>query len=485
LSKRSNLESLKAGARVSETEPHARARARRGAEAAATDPRNDSGEDIWDPDITPPQLAAKPEGKPGRPSPQTPPQPIARGRSPVRVDARSLEPRREVFDPAYDDPVPTFALPPRIEVRKRSRGGGFWFFVCVVLPTALAAYYYGWIASNQYQTEFRFTVKNATLQSSPTANVSNGLLTLLGAGGGSNDNYIVVDYLTSRQAVDALQSRINLVELYSKPEADWWSRFNPTRPTESFMRYWSYMVSAQFDQVTGIASATVRAFTPQDSYLIATTLVTLSEELVNQIANRTNSDAVKFASAEVQKAEDRLKKVRERLTEYRNRTGVIDPNTSVVASSAALVQTLRGTLAQLETQLATYRKQSLLPTAPAVVALNYQIASVREQLKKVESSVGSSADGRALSVVTGEYEQLDLERQFAQTMLISTQQALDQARANAAAQHLYITPYVRPSMPTMSTYPRRILSVLFVAGVSFALWIAALMIVRSIKERFA
>ena len=130
----------------------------------------------------------------------------------------------------------------------------------------------------------------------------------------------------------------------------------------------------------------------------------------------------------------------------------------MVASNSTLVQSLRATLAQLETQLQTLRLQNLQPNAPAVITLQNQINSTRDQLAIIEASVGRNKSGAALSAVIAEYEQLDLERQFAQLMVTSTMAALDTARANAAAQHLYITPYVRPSLPESSIYPRRILA---------------------------
>jgi capsular polysaccharide transport system permease protein len=64
-------------------------------------------------------------------------------------------------------------------------------------------------------------------------------------------------------------------------------------------------------------------------------------------------------------------------------------------------------------------------------------------------------------------------------------QALTQARVNALTQHLYITPYVRPHLPESSIYPRRFLSVLMVGLMAFSFWVAGLMIVRSIRERFS
>jgi capsular polysaccharide transport system permease protein len=373
--------------------------------------------------------------------------------------------------------------------RQRSWSGTFWFVVCVLLPTLAAAYYYGRVASSRYVSEFRFTVQTSSSQPSSTAagaGASGSLLSLVGVSNNSpNYNYIVIDYLTSRQAIDALQERIGITQLYSKPTIDWWSRFNESRPIEAFVRYWHGFINAHFDQVTGIAAAQVRAFTPEDSLLGANTLVSLSEELINKIANRTRTDSVKFAQAEVTKAEQRVIAIREKLTEYRNRVGVIDPGNSVVASTANLVQTLRTSLAQLEAQLATLQRQSLLPTAPAIVSLKNQIQSTKEQIASIAREVGKNSEGSPLSKVMGEYEALDQDRQFAQTMLTTALQSLDQARANAAAQHLYITPYVRPALPVSSAYMERYWAIARVAMFAFIFWLIALLIVRSIRERFA
>jgi capsular polysaccharide transport system permease protein len=388
--------------------------------------------------------------------------------------------------PEEDAPLPRVQalLPPLPEaVTSRASSLAVSFALCVVLPVILATLYFSFIASPQYVAEFRFTVKDTT--TSAASSQTGSLLSMIGVSGGSStENYLVADFLTSREAAEALEKRINVKELFAKPGIDWWSRFESSRPMEEFVPYWQKMVKSSYDQITGIAVATVRAFSPEDALLIAGSLVTLSEELVNQISNRSRSDAVKFAQQEVIRAEERLRAIRAKLSDYRSRVGVIDPATSVVASNSTLIQTLRSNLAALETQLATLKLQNMSASAPVVVGLQNQIRSTKEQIQAVEQTVGKSVDGRALSAVIGEYEQLDMERQFAQTMLASAATALDQARASANAQHLYITPYVRPSLPQSATYPRVFLSVLTVAAFAFGFWIAGLMIVRSIRERF-
>jgi capsular polysaccharide transport system permease protein len=256
---------------------------------------------------------------------------------------------------------------------------------------------------------------------------------------------------------------------------------------EKFVAYWQKMVTSNYDMVTGIATAQVRAFTPDDALLIANSLVQLSEALVNKIANRSNVDAVRFAEAEVLRAQERLKIVRANLTQYRNKVGVIDPATSVVASNSTVQQTLQASLATLETQLTSLLGRNLAPTSPAVQTLQNQIKATKDQIAAMGATVGTGkdrADGAALSSVVAEYEQLELERGFAQALVTTAMQALEQARANAAAQHLYITPYVRPSLPESSVYPRRLFSIIVVGLIAFGIWVVALLTVRSIRERF-
>ena len=377
------------------------------------------------------------------------------------------------------------ALPGRRQ--SRSYGTYISFVLAVVLPMIVASIYYGWYASNQYVAEFRFAVNNTA--PSATA-VGSNIVSMLGGGAGSSavlENYIVADYLTSRQAAEELEQSIKVKNLYARPEADWVSRFEASQPMEKFIAYWQKMVTANYDMVTGIATAQVRAFSPEDALLIANSLVALSEALVNKIANRSNVDAVRFAEAEVLRAQERLKTVRASLTDYRNKVGVIDPATSVVASNSTVQQTLQASLATLETQLTSLLGRNLSPTSPAVQTLQNQIKATKDQLAAIGATVGTGKDragGAALSSVVAEYEQLELERGFAQALVTTAMQALEQARANAAAQHLYITPYVRPSLPESSVYPRRLFSVIVVGLLAFCFWVIALLTVRSIRERF-
>ena len=381
---------------------------------------------------------------------------------------------------------PVFTSEPLPHRKRRSYGTLLSFALAVVVPTAAAAWYYSQVAADQYVSEFRFAVTetSASTIGAPTAGGVSGLLG--GLGGASNaqtQNYIVTDYLSSRQVVEELESKIGLAKRYSRPEVDWLSRYDSSQPTEKLVQYWRRMVSARYDPITGIATADVRAFTPEDARLIAATLVTLSEELVNRIAMRAKNDTVRFAEAEARRAEDRLKAARLALTDYRIRENVIDPTSGLVSGNIAQVATVRASLIQLQTELATLAKQNLRPGSPVETALRSRLNATREQLTSLEREVANERGaGPALANVVGRFEQLQLEREYAQNMLVSTMQALDTARANAGSQQLYLTPFVRPALPDSSTYPRRLRSVMLFALACAGAWLVTLLLYRSIRD---
>lgn len=420
----------------------------------------------------PPALGAGEQTRQTEPSRAKPAlQTTLKGPSPLEIPARD--------ETASLHPVPR-------KGRVRSSATLVSFVLCVLLPTVIVGIYFLFYASNQYVSSFKFVVRDAK---TAAAGISQGgaLQSFIGTGAASSnpvENYMVVDYIASRQAVDTLQERIDIMSLYSGDDIDWVARFDKSKPIERFMTYWQRMVTASYDQVTGIGSAQVRAFTPTASYEIANLLVSQSEKLINEIATRPQRDAIRFAEADLKRGEDRLRAIRQELSELRNSEQVIDPQSNVVASNIQLAQTLRTNLSQLQTELLALSQQKLHPDAPANQTLRSRIKATREQLAAVEGQVANRRDGaNSLSNVVGKFEQLELDRQFAATMVQSLMQNLEQARAAALAQHVYVTAFIHPALAESSTYPRRFLSVFVATFVLFLFWVLGLLIVRSVRER--
>ena len=207
---------------------------------------------------------------------------------------------------------------------------------------------------------------------------------------------------------------------------------------------------------------------------------------MNEIAARPQRDAVEVAQRQLKIAEDRLRVAAANLTRFRNNEQLIDPQATSVTTNVLLIQSLRGTLSQLRTQLLELQSQRLDPNAPMVKALNSRIRATREQLAAVEAEVPKANDGtNAISKIVEEFEQLDLERTFAKNLVNNALQQLEDTRAAAATKHMYVTAYVTPSMPQASTYPKRITSAAIFAFACLVVWTLGILLTRAIREHAA
>jgi capsular polysaccharide transport system permease protein len=368
---------------------------------------------------------------------------------------------------------------------KRRWGGLVSFVLCVVLPTLIAGVYYFAFATDQYVASFKFTVRDISTMTS-TSSASDALTAMVGVTASTSpiENYMVVEYMLSRQAVQDLQSRIDIASRYSRSFIDFWSRLPETASLERFARYWKVMTKVEYDTIQGSSAAEVRAFTPEDAFLIAKTLLSLAEDLINETVQRPQREAVQYAEAEVKRAENRLRAVLGDLAAFRDQSGVIDPMSNLVTSNATVAATLRSSMASIQTEMAMLRKQGLNPNSQQFQTQQMKFKATEEQLKEVEAQISRAKQSgdSSISKIVGRYEQLELERLFAQNMLTSTMQSLEQARANASAKRLYVTAFVKPAEPQVSTYPRRFISVLTVAAASLLLWTISLLLSRSIGE---
>lgn len=403
-------------------------------------------------------------------------EPVLRGPAQVAPNARKTSPHSAIESLAFEVPR---------RRRRRSIGGYLSFALCVLVPTIVAGVYYFAIASNQYIVQFRFAVRDTSTSVSTSAATAE-LTAMVGLSTATNpsENYMVTEYMTSRQAVEELQASINLRELYSRSFIDFASRLDASVPIETLEGYWKRMVSAAYDQVTGIAVAEVRAFTAEDALLISQSLLSLGEKLINEVAQRPQREALRYAEIEVKRAEDRLRAVRAELADYRDKTGLIEPNGSVVSANAAVAATIRSAIAQIQTDMSALKNHGVRSTAPPMQTLQMRLKATEEQLKSVENQVSlpKQTGDVSISQAVARYEQLDLERQFAQSLLTSTMQSLEQARSNAATKRIYVVAFVQPSLPQESTYPRRMVATLTVAIACLIFWTVGLLVSRSIKE---
>lgn len=353
------------------------------------------------------------------------------------------------------------------------------FALFVLLPTTVAATYYFVIAADQYVAEFRFSL---TSIEKPRPDVLSVLAGAPSRSPAALESQVIVQYMTSRAIIDELDTALDLRRLFSTPEADWWARLTVPAPIETLVRYWRGQVDPFYDPADGTVTVRVRTFAAIDSLRLAQAMVAASEKLVNDLSLRARRDTVNHAEIEVARAEQRLKTVLGDVREFRDREGLIDPG-EVAKASGQLDARLRDELVRANAELATLRSY-MRDDAPTVKVLKARIRSLETQHSAVSRDMTDPdrSHAAALSHVLGSYEQLEAERKFAEAAYQHALLGLDQARADADRQQVYISSFVPPRLPEEALYPRRWRALGIVALVAFAIWGIGGLAVQSVRE---
>jgi capsular polysaccharide transport system permease protein len=273
--------------------------------------------------------------------------------------------------------------------------------------------------------------------------------------------------------------------MFSPPQADWWARLPRPAPIEELVRYWQGQVDPSYDPANGTVTVRVRGFAPADALRLSQAIVAACEKLVNDLSLRARRDTLGHSEAELAQAEARLKAVLGDIREFRDREGLIDP-ARTAEGTGLLTTRVRDDLVKANAELSTL-KAYMRDDAPSVKVLKARIRSLEAQRRSLAQEMTDPDGARpdTLSRVLGSYEQLESERKFAETAYQHALQSLDQARANADRQHVFIASFIPPSLPEESLYPRRWRSLGTVALIALALWGIGGLTVQSVRDHLA
>lgn len=341
------------------------------------------------------------------------------------------------------------------------------FILMVLAPSAAAGIYFILIASDQYVAEAQFTVMGGVVPA------PDGITSMTGIPAVAiiQDTQIVTNFIQSRAAVEKLESSIGLRRVYSDKDIDFWARFNPSKPIEKLVSYWRQMSSVAIIMPAGIVDFKVRAFTPETARSLGENVLTISEQLINDLNSRMNNDAVKDAEQELQRTAERLGAARSALEKARNEEGVLDAVKSADALNK-LITELRGQLSRMQQEYDA-QLHSVLATAPQMRALKARIDASHAQVAELESKLtatDASEAGRTLSNSMTKFAELDLERDIAERLYAGAAASLELAQLTAEHKLMYLNAFVRPVAPQEPRYPKRLLYTAAVVAGCLAAW---------------
>lgn len=365
------------------------------------------------------------------------------------------------------------------------------FALAVIVPTILTGLYFAFIASPQYVVETQFTVRGSN---TPSLNAL-GLTALVGSSAQSGDSYIVADYIQSSQILPDIreQTGVDIRDVYSRAAIDFLYREDQNRSLDEFRDYWRDMVNISYNSTTGNVTMRVFAFSPSDAKQVADAVLTVSENLVNTLSEKSRRQFVEVANQQVSRSEERLRNIRGQITDLRITEQAVDP-TAVATMEAAIISSLEQELASLRTRYKAL-VETISKDAPNARVIERQISALEEQLieQKKRISGDTSTDtnkttrsgmdaGRALPEMIDRFTELSVEQEFAVKAYTTSLAALETAMQEAQKQERYFAVYVPPREPEIALYPLSIVNTIIVFAASVCLWLIGYFAFRSVKD---
>lgn len=348
----------------------------------------------------------------------------------------------------------------------------------LIVPPIAATVYYGLIASDQYQSEARFTVRSST----PALGKDQlGRVSGLPSAKIVQDTQIVTNFISSRAMLEALEQQIDIRPLYQGSDVDWISRLGDDATYEDFLAYWNGMTSTSVSPSSGIVTVKVRAFSPGDAQRILRIVVNSSEKAINDLNNRIWRDVILTAEENLKKATQDLQNIRERMLAQQNKSGVL----TVEGSSAILTSLLTSVQSEKLALEQTYgvKLESISKDTPHMRVLAREIESKEEQIKELQQQIAGADAGSNLADVSLDFQRLQFEKQLAEQQFASSIRTFEQVQFISKQQLMYLDSFLAPSLPDEAQYPRRLLLIACVTLASVVAWAASLGLLAVIRNK--
>jgi capsular polysaccharide transport system permease protein len=348
------------------------------------------------------------------------------------------------------------------------------FVVCFVLPTLVGAIYFGLIASDRYVTEARFAIRPALGASEKGASEAGGASSGAPNQMVAQDMLITREYILSRPMLEVLEAQMPLRAWFSGDNVDYFSRFDPEKPIEKFLRYWKRRVSVDVEGGSGIMSVSVEAFDPDQSLTIAKAVMKEAERMVNDLSVKAREDAVAESTRELKLSAERMTAIRLATRDLRNREGVLDAQKTNEVN-LKMIGELRASRINLASQLAIGQRD-LGPDSRRIMDIKQQIKDLDDNIARIEQQATSQDPDqkRLLSDALTRFESLENDRKNAEKYYQQVLTAYERARIIASRQIEFFSPIVEPVKAESSLEPRRLLMISLITLGSAILFGAAM-----------
>ncbi len=257
------------------------------------------------------------------------------------------------------------------------------------------------------------------------------------------------------------------MEIFQRPEADFWARLKKNPSVEELEEYWNTRISTYVDGLSGVVSVSARAFRPDDAKRLVEAFIASSERLANRLSERVRRDAMLKSEAEVRRTEANVRQALADLRQYRDEEGMITPLMQATATSKLLSEAMSEKI-KLQNDLYV-ASRALSGDSPTLQGLKTRLDGLDAEIEKLKNQLTSRTnENRTISAAIARYEELEVKRIFAERMYTLAQESLERSRLRAEQQAIYISVFVPPMLPQEARFPQRY-SMSFILSLGFLL----------------
>ncbi|WP_447988893.1 ABC transporter permease [Achromobacter spanius] len=323
----------------------------------------------------------------------------------------------------------------------------------VGMPMLVASIYYGFFALDRFVSSAQVAVRQVGNNEAPQMP---GLAVMLsGLNPTSREETLYLrEYLTSQDMLNVLEEKLAWSKHYAGRWRDPIYFLSERSAREDMLDYYRRVVSAHFDEQTGLLRISVEAFDSEFAEEVLKVMQGQSERFVNELSHRMAREQMAFAQSELAKARLAYEDKREALLSFQGKNNLLDAEATAKARSAVISE-LEGKLtmerATLKGLLAT-----LQDGTPQVRQQRVRIKALEQQLVSENHRLVSQKDGDQLNVVASRYRNLMIDASIAEETYKLAVGSVESARIEASKKIRSLVTVVSPNMPDKAIYPERI-----------------------------
>ena len=306
-------------------------------------------------------------------------------------------------------------------------------------------------------------------------------------GAGNKDLFTAMAYIQSLDMFYALDKKISLTNHYTTHDIV--SSLAKDATQSEIEDYWKNVIEVKIDSESELMQLEVRSYSPEYSQKLSQGILSELDNFINNMNDRMTQDSIRLASIEVDKAKKDVEVISDKIRQFRDQNTFIDP-TSEASNLLSIINNLENLITQAKAELAQKRAYlredsvDIVSLKNKISSLEQEVSSLRSRIAQNQGASGADKDsfGHTLTRTLSQFEQLNIEYQFAQKVLEAALNNLETTRQMSLNKSKYLVTIDNPKIPDESLWPRPFLATIVTFIVTLFLLSAVSLLISAIKE---